>query len=223
MIEYASGQGTATGYLAAPVEANGAGVLLLHAWWGLKPFFRETCDRLAGEGFVVLAPDLYRGRTASTVEEAQGLMSSLDFEQALMDVNGAVDYVRAHPSVTAPGLGAVGFSMGAALALELSTQRPADIAAVVAFYGTGAADYAAANAAYLGHFGETDGWEPLQDVRRMEADIRAAGREVAFHIYKGAGHWFFEEDRPEYDAEAARLAWERTVTFLRCNLARKQG
>ena len=75
-------------------------------------------------------------------------------------------------------------------------------------------DYRTARAAYLGHFAAHDDFEPLEAVRALEAKIRAAGREVTFHVYPGARHWFFEPNRPEYDPAAAELAWERTLAFL---------
>ena len=94
--------------------------------------------------------------------------------------------------------------------------------AVVAFYGTGLwlqTEYSVARAAYLGHYAEVDEWEPIDEVRGTQEALRAAGCEVTFYTYPGVGHWFFEEDRiAHYDAEAARLAWERTVEFLRARL-----
>ena len=93
------------------------------------------------------------------------------------------------------------------------------IAAAVIFYGTTKAEYVTANASYQGHFAEHDQYEPIESVRALEEGIRAGGREATFYIYPGTGHWFFEEDRPAaYDAEAAALAWQRTVAFLRQHL-----
>ncbi len=220
MIVFPADGRTTAGYLATPVGGNGPGVLVLHAWWGLTPLFRSLCDRLAGAGFVALAPDLHHGRTAATIEGAEALLSAVPFEEKRADVLGAIEHLAAHPAVrgSESGLGAVGFSMGAAWALYASTLAPERIAAAVAFYGTNDADYGAARAAYLGHYVEDDEWEPFDGVRRMEETIRAAGREITVHAYPGVRHWFFEEDRPEYDAEAARLAWERTLDFLRRQL-----
>jgi carboxymethylenebutenolidase len=220
MIEYGADGRAATAYLAVPPGGAGPGVLVLHAWWGLTPFFREVCDRLAGEGFVALAPDLYGdGQTAGTVDEAEALMAASDSNQLRERALAAVDYLRAHPAVGGARLGAVGFSMGGAWSLLLSSLRPDDIAAVVVFYGSGEADFSRARAAYQGHFAADDEWEPLDGVGQMEADLRAAGRDVTFYTYPGTGHWFFEADRPEHhDPEAARLAWQRTVEFLRTSL-----
>lgn len=221
MLEFAAADHTATGYLAIPAAGAGPGVLVLHAWWGLTDFFTGLCDRLAAAGFVALAPDLYGdGRTAATIEEAERLLAARDFERTTATVLGAVEHLRQHPAARDKALGVVGFSMGASWALSLSSLKPDDVAAVVTFYGGGEADFAAARAAYLGHYAERDDWEPLEGVAQLEATMRAAGREVTFHRYPSAGHWFFEADRPDaYDAEAARLAWERTVAFLRRRLA----
>ena len=218
MITFAAGDRTGTGYLALPAQQSGPGVMVLHAWWGLNTFFQELCDRLARAGFVAFAPDLYQGRIAATIDEAKALLDQRDFEAMQAIAAGALAYFRAHPAVRGDGVAALGFSMGAAWAAELASAAPADIQAVVLFYGVVDADFAQARAAYLGHFAEDDEWEPLDGVRQMEADLRAAGRAVTLHLYPGAQHWFFETNRPEYDAEAAELAWERTIEFLQRHL-----
>ena len=218
MITFAAGDRTGTGYLALPAQQNGPGVMVLHAWWGLNPFFQELCDRLARAGFVAFAPDLYQGRTATTIDEAQALLDQRDSEAMQAIASGALAYFRAHSAVRGGSVAALGFSMGAAWAAELATAAPADIHAVVLFYGTVAADFAQARAVYLGHFGAEDEWEPIDGVREMEADLRSAGRTVTLQFYPGAQHWFFETNRPEYNAEAAELAWQRTIQFLQAHL-----
>lgn len=223
MIEFQAGETMAKGYLALPESGKGLGVLVLHAWWGLNDFFKSLCDRLAGEGFVAFAPDLYNGRLATTIDEAEQLLEQRDGNFMHHAATGAVDFLRGHPAVQGKGLGAVGFSLGGAWSILLASERPGDIAAVVIFYGTGGADFSQSRAAYLGHFAEVDEWEPLEGVRQMEADMRAAGREVTVHTYPGVGHWFFEVDRPDvYNPEAARLAQERTVAFLKDKLEGEQ-
>ena len=113
----------------------------------------------------------------------------------------------------------IGFSLGAYWALLLSQARPDDVAAVVTVYGTDDGDYGTARAAYLGHFAEHDEYEPLEAVRALEEKIRAAGREVTFHVYPGAGHWFVEPGQPRRRRPAAaELVWERTLAFLRAKL-----
>ena len=208
-----------TTYLALPERGVGPGVLVLHAWWGLTDFFKSFCDRLAGEGFVVLAPDLYHGATAATIEQADHLSSKLSRAQATKEIPAAADRLRSHPNVKGDLFAMVGFSLGAYWGSWLVENRPSDIAAAVLFYGKRPGDYSGTRASFLGHFAEKDDFESLPSVRRVEKQIRAAGRQVTFHIYPGTGHWFFEADRPEaYQPAAAQLAWERTVAFLHAHI-----
>jgi carboxymethylenebutenolidase len=210
-------------YLATPERGSGPGVLVLHAWWGLTEVFTGVCDRLAAAGFVALAPDLYAsGATTDSIAEAEQLVAAHDRapEKAKAIVHAAVDDLLASPAATGGKIGIVGYSMGAYWALHLSQARPDKISAVVVFYGTDDGEYDTARAAYLGHFAENDDFEPMAGVRALETTMRAAGREVTFHIYPGTGHWFVEPNRPDvYNAEAAALAWERTLAFLQAQLA----
>lgn len=221
MLEEFEVNGTmVAGYLALPEREHGPGVLVLHAWWGLTPFFKEVCDRLAAEGFVAFAPDRYGGPTAATIEEAEALQRQRE-DQARTEaiLRASVKFLGTHEAVVGEGLGALGFSAGAAWALLLSVREPDLLKAVVALYGTWQTDYTGARAAYLGHFAEVDEWEPIEEVRGTQEALLAAGCKVTFYTYPGVGHWFFEEDRVgHYDAQAARLAWERTIEFLRARL-----
>ena len=214
---------TVAGYLTLPERGHGPGVLVLHAWWGLTPFFEDVCERLAAEGFVAFAPDRYGGPTAATIEEAEALQRQREDQvRTEAALRASVELLGAHEAVVGEGLGALGFSAGAAWALLLSVRKPDLLRAVIAFYGTGLwlqTDYHRARAAYLGHYAEVDEWEPVDEVLGTQEALRAAGCEVTFYTYPGVGHWFFEEDRAgHYDAEAARLAWERTVEFLHARL-----
>lgn len=209
---------TANAYLASPSKANtggSPGVLVLHAWWGLKPFFKQVCDRLAEQGFTALAPDLYQGRVAQTIDEAKAFMAEND--NAWMET--AARAAKAHLVSLRPGkpIGEVGFSMGGNWALVLAADEP-DIAAGVLFYGIGEADFSKISAKIQGHFSDSDEWEPMDGVRWLEGELKTANVEMEFHIYPKVGHWFVEEDRPEYDAAAAKLAWERTYEFLKKNI-----
>jgi carboxymethylenebutenolidase len=213
LIELDTGAGQARAYKGKPERASGPGVLVLHAWWGLTPFFKGVCDRLAAEGFVSLAPDLFGGVTADTAEEAEQLVNGMDNKRTYQLITAAVERLRLESG--SDGVGVVGFSLGGYWALALEDH----IRAVVTFYGTGDPEQVTSDAAYQGHFAETDEFAPMEEVRRLEDGLRAKGKEVEFHVYEGAGHWFFEEDRPgHYDPEAARLAWARTVQFLRRHL-----
>lgn len=215
MITFKAGRRRAKGYLVVPEGGDVPGILVIHAWWGLTDFFKSVCDRLADEGFVALAPDLYHGRTASTIEEAKHLKSMLKRDVAAEELRGAASHLSRLFATNGEKIGAMGFSLGAYWALWLSTQTPTEVAAAVPFYGIRNGDYKKTRAAFLGHFAETDKWAPLISVRKLEKQMRFAGREVTFHIYPGTKHWFFEEDRPDaYNPRAARQAWKRTVNFL---------
>lgn len=206
---------TAKGYLALPSQSNAPGIIVLHAWWGLNSFFKSVCDRLASKGFVVFAPDLNEGRVAATVEEAEQIMSELDSDRKHAIVMTSPEILSGRPEVRKEPFSLMGFSMGAAWALVLASERPADIRKVVLFYGIGDADFAKIKAEVLGHFSDVDEWEPMEGIRAMEADMRAAGLQPTFHIYPQMAHWFFENDRPEFDPQAAEVAWTRTLEFLR--------
>ena len=205
----------AQGYLALPAQSDAPGVIVLHAWWGLNDFFKSLCERLAAEGFAAFAPDLNEGRVARTVDEAKEIMSALDGQRKYDVAMAAVDFLRARPEVQQAPFGLIGFSMGAAWSLVLASERPDDFRKVVMFYGVGEADFAKISADVLGHFSDVDEWEPMEGIRAMEEDMRSAGVVLGLHIYPQLSHWFFEEDRPEFDPQAAELAWTRTLEFLR--------
>lgn len=205
------------GFLAAPPTGNGSGVLVLHAWWGLNDTIKELCTRLAQEGFAAFAPDLYHGKVAKTIAEAETLGKALDsnFVQAKAEVAEAAVFLNDRVGQAERDLAAIGFSMGATYALDLSNAAPEYIRSVVVFYGTWVEDLSNSRAAYLGHFAENDEFEPLSGVDKLEEYIRRIGRPVTFYRYPGTEHWFFESDRPQYDVAAASLAWERTLAFLK--------
>lgn len=204
------------GYLAVPPSGKGSAVLVLHSWWGLNDATRAFCRRLAESGFVVFAPDLYHGKVADTIAGASTLSTALNASQAKADIAEAARFLTERAGQAGRGLAVVGFSMGANYALDLSVTNP-DIHSVVVFYGTGGeGDYGSSRAAYLGHFAETDEFEPQSGVDMLEAALQRAGRPVNFYRYPGTGHWFFEPDRADaFNQEAANLAWERTLAFLR--------
>jgi carboxymethylenebutenolidase len=205
-------------YLALPRSGTGPGVLVLHAWWGLTDFIRDFCERLAQEGFVALAPDLFSGTVARTVEDAERHLHKFDEEHiAPPIVMTAVEELRKHPAVTGNGLGVVGFSMGASWALWLAEEKPDLIRAVALFYGTngGGGDFRQSKAAFLGNFAEKDPYEPEEGIKELEKNLKSVNRPTTFYTYPGTGHWFFESDRQDtYHAQAAQLAWDRTLAFL---------
>ena len=122
-------------YLAIPKSGQGTGIVVFHAWWGLTEFFKQVCERLADEGFVALAPDLYHGATADAIEDAKRLRSELDRKAANKELKEAVDFLLSHQTVNNSKIGAIGFSLGCGFALEAARSRPKAVKAVVLFYG----------------------------------------------------------------------------------------
>ncbi len=217
MKEFQVNGRTISAYLAEPEQGSGPGVLVLHAWWGLTKPFQQVCDRLAEAGFVALAPDLYHGKTTASVEEAQTLSEALDqdMERWRGDIAGALQVLRQYDTTNHGKFALIGFSLGGAYALDTSVTLAEEVAAVVTFYDSyPGLDYQSAKAAYLFHFAENDPFNPAKSGASMEQDLKAAGRPVTVFTYPGTNHWFFEENRPEYDAEAEQLSWERTIEFL---------
>lgn len=207
-----------TGYLALPAGDAGPGILVLHGWWGLTPFFRGVCDRLAGAGFVALAPDLFAGATADDEAGAQALLADASPDELAHLSRASLVTLRDVPGTPDGPVGILGFSMGASMALWLAARVPAEVAATTVFYGVQDIDMAEATCAFQGHFAEDDHLVADDDLTLLEADLHLLGRTTEFHRYPGTGHWFFEPDRPEYDEEAATLAWDRTLEFFRRHL-----
>jgi carboxymethylenebutenolidase len=206
------GDSTVPAHFAGPSDAR-AGVVVLHAWWGLNDDVIGYADRLAREGYAVLAPDMFGGKIATTVEEAEGLTSEGDAVAGDIAM-AAVDTLaeRVGPDGR---LGILGFSFGAAYAILTPSERDR-VSASVAYYGTYWGDFLAkSKAAFLGHFAENDPYEPAESVDSLEKAMTDAGRKAEFHRYPGTGHWFAEPSRPDaYDRAAAELAYDRTVAFL---------
>lgn len=206
------------GYFVPSATGPGPGVLVLHAWWGLNDTIKAICDRLAQAGYTVFAPDLYHGKIAATIPEAEALGKKVDEneQQTRAEIAEAARYLEARAGSDGSGLALLSFSLGGYFALDLAASEPERAKAVVLFYGSGGGDFSRSRAAYLGHFAENDPYEPAEYVDELEAELRKTGRPVTFYRYPGTGHWFFEPDRPEaYNEEAANLAWERTLAFLR--------
>jgi carboxymethylenebutenolidase len=205
------------GYLALPPAGAGSPVLLLHAWWGLNNTTKTYCNRLTESGYVTFAPDLYHGKVADNIADAETLGSALDanYLQAKAEIADATRFLIERTARTAHGLAVIGFSLGAFYALDLAAADPQHVHSVVLFYGTGGVDFSNSKAAYLGHFAEEDEYEPQSNVDELEEALRRAGRPVTFYRYPGTGHWFCEPDRVQaYHPASASLAWDRTIAFL---------
>jgi carboxymethylenebutenolidase len=217
----ASGQ-SASGYLAAPPSATGPGVLVIQEWWGLVDHIKQVCDRLAHEGFFVLAPDLYHGTATRSPDEAGKLFMALNIAKAAADLRGAADALLSRPDVTSKRVGVVGFCMGGQLAMYAGAEFPERIAAVVNFYGVHPnvrVDPAKLKVPLQAHFAKRDTSVKEASARALVDKIRGAGGTVEAHYYD-ADHAFFNDTRPTvFDRRCAEEAWERTLTFLRANVA----
>lgn len=195
---------------------------MLHSWWGLDSFFRKLCGRLAANGFVALAPDLYGGRVATTARAARALRAastSRRKEPVYRFLIRQIDQLTDHPGVEGRRIGVIGCSMGGHWAFWLAQRPELPIAATVTFYAARSGDFSRSRSAFLCHFAEHDEW--VSDAARKKLRRRLAQDrvEATFHTYPGTGHWFFERDRTEaFVAAAARLAWARTREFLDANL-----
>jgi len=191
---------------------------------GLNDTFKAVCTRLARAGYTAFAPDLYHGKVADTIAGAEILGNAIDaaHRQAEAEVAQAAVFLAERAGQSGNGLAVIGFSLGGYYALHLAAADPEHIRSVVLFYGTEGSmgsDFSPSRADYLGHFAENDPYETRANVELLEASLRRAGRPLKFHTYAGAGHWFFEPDRVDaYRPAAARLAWRRTLAFLRATL-----
>ena len=224
---FPSGDGQAHGYLAVPPSGSGPAVVVIQEWWGLTDHIADVTDRLAAEGFVALAPDLFGGRTTHDAEEAGRLLSELPVDQAARDLGGAVDFLLGHEAVTSSTVGAVGFCMGGGFVLLLAVQQDGRVSAAVPYYGIGPAvpsTFEGLTAAVQGHYGERDDFYPADDARAQAEQIRAeSGAQVEFHFYD-AGHAVHNDTNAlgTYSPDDAALAWSRTVDFLR-DRVREEG
>ncbi|HUG55811.1 MAG TPA: dienelactone hydrolase family protein [Candidatus Limnocylindrales bacterium] len=210
-----------TGYLARPKSGNGPGVVVIQEWWGLVSHIETVADRLAAEGFLALAPDLYHGAKTTEPDEAGRLLQQLAVPRAAKDMSGAVSFLLSHEAHAGDAVGTVGFCMGGWLALVLATERP-EVRAAVTFYGLlvkPQPDFSKLRGAVLGHFAENDDMANADAVRQLDRKLTELGTEHTFHTYPGTTHAFFNDTRPEvYKKDAAELAWRRTIEFLRTRL-----
>jgi carboxymethylenebutenolidase len=225
IVDFPSNGHTAQGYLAVPAGGGGPGLVLIQEWWGLVPHIQDLAERFAAAGFVTLAPDLFHGDKTTEPDEAGKLMMALNLDRAGRDLAGAVTYLRGHDAVRGEKVGVTGFCMGGGLALVLACQQGDAIGACVPWYGLipwpdAQPDWDALTAPVLMHVAGKDEYFSPEKARELEDDLVARGKRVEVHVYDGADHAFFNDDRPEvYDAEAGSLAFGRTVAFLDEHLA----
>ncbi|MCQ8187316.1 dienelactone hydrolase family protein [Streptomyces rugosispiralis] len=215
-VTFPSAGTPAHGYLALPPSGQGPGLIVIQEWWGLDHHIADVTDRLAREGFVALAPDLYGGSVAHNADEAYRMMQELPVGRGVELLSGAVDHLLGRPEVTSDTVGAVGFCMGGGFVLYLAA-ADSRVSAAVPFYGViqgELPDFSGLRADILGHFGENDNTIPLDGLERLRRVIREeSGVEPDFRLHP-AGHAFFNDERPSYHAESAASAWQSTLGFL---------
>ncbi len=226
-VTFASNGTTASGYLALPPNGRGPGVLVIQEWWGLDSGIKEMADRLAADGFVALAPDLYHGELAAhdEMDKAGSLMAALPPDRAGRDMSGAIDFLLANDVVAGDGVGVVGFCMGGMLSFLIAANRPDAVRAVVPFYGfpqgDAEPDWSALGAKVRGHMAEHDDFFPPAAAHALEAKLRALGKDVVLTVHPGSGHAFMGPHNAlgTHDAGLAASVWPDVVAFLRGELA----
>jgi carboxymethylenebutenolidase len=218
-VSYKSGDETVSGYLAAP---SGGGkhpaLIVVHEWWGLNDWVRAKADKFAADGYVALAVDLYRGKTAGTdADVAHQLMRGLPEDRAARDLDAAFRYLSGRPDVDSARIGSIGWCMGGGYSLQAAIEEPT-LAACVIYYGRLVTDpktVAKIRAPMLGNFGAEDQGIPPSMVQAFDGEARAAGKSADFKIYPGAGHGFASNPDPKvYKPDAAKDADARTDAFL---------
>lgn len=222
MIEFGSNGATAGGYLAVPSSGTGPGVLVIQEWWGLVPQIKRVCDRLADDGYVALAPDLYHGELAEhdEMDKAGHLMTTLDIANAVIDMSGAITALLDRDDVRGGQVGVVGFCMGGMLSLLIGAHEGDRIGAVAPFYGAplgdGAPDWSGLTATVVGHFAENDDFFPPDAISALEAELKSLGKDVDFTVYPGSGHAFTNEDDPlgTYDEALDQQTWDATLALF---------
>jgi len=221
-VSYKSGNETVNGFLALP-EGHGKhpGLVVIHEWWGLNDQIKDEAQKFAGEGYVALAIDLYRGKVATTAEEAHELMRGVPDDRGIRDLDAAYDFLAARRDVEASKIGSVGWCMGGGWSIKLAMSEP-KLAACIVNYGslpTEASSIAKIDAPVLGNFGADDRGITPDSVHAFEAAMKAAGKSVDLKIYEGAGHAFQNPNNKQgYRPEATADAWARMTAFLKKNL-----
>jgi carboxymethylenebutenolidase len=223
-VTYQSGSETVNAILYTP-QGNGPfpALVVIHEWWGLNDWVKEEASKLADQGYVALAIDLYRGKVATTPDEAHQIMRGVPEDRANRDLLAASTYLRSLKNVNRARVGSIGWCMGGGYSLDLAIADP-QLKAAVINYGHLAADDATLkkiNADILGIFGGQDKGIPPADVNKFESQMKALGKTVDIHIFPDAGHAFENpNNKTGYRADDAAEAWKLTVAFLEKYLKR---
>jgi carboxymethylenebutenolidase len=198
------------------------GVILIHEWWGLTDGVRAMADRIAAEGYVVLAVDLFGGRSTRSPADARALMVEVLENPGLAEENIRQAYQFLVDSGQAPRIGALGWDFGGGWVLNAAMLFPNDLDAAVIYYGQVISDerrLAPVNVPILGLFGENDRGIPVESVRRFEQSLEMLGKNYEIEIYPDAKHAFADPASANYNNAIAEQAWARTLAFLNLHLS----
>ena len=217
-VSYKSGDETVNAILYTP-QGKGPfpAIVVIHEWWGLNDWVKEEASKLADQGYMALAIDLYRGKVATTPDEAHEIMRGVPQDRATRDLLAATGYLRAQKNVDPKRVGSIGWCMGGGYSLDLALNDPKLKAAVINYghLATEEASLKKIDAAILGIFGGQDRGIPVVDVNKFESQLKATGKTAEIHIFPDAGHGFENPNNKQgYRADDAAQAWKLTVDFL---------
>jgi carboxymethylenebutenolidase len=221
-VTYKSGDESVQGVLYTP---DGKGpfpaLVVIHEWWGLNDWVKEQAAKLSDEGYVTLAIDLYRGKVATTPDEAHEIMRGVPEDRAARDLHAAVEFLKSQSNVKKDRIGSIGWCMGGGYSLNVALQEPT-LAVAVINYGHLASDAASLkkiNASVLGIFGAQDRGIPVDDVKKFGQALEQQGNKVEIVIYPDAGHGFENpNNKASYRADDAADAWKHITSFLAATL-----
>jgi carboxymethylenebutenolidase len=217
-VSYKSDDATVKAILSMP-EGKGPfpGIIVIHEWFGLNDWVKEQASKLTGEGYVTLAIDLYRGKVATSDDEAHELMRGLAEDRVNRDLAAAFEFLSSQPNVKKDRIGAIGWCMGGGIALDLALEEP-KLAADVVNYGhlvTDPAEVKKIQAPILGLFGAQDRGITPDDVRKFGEEMDKQGKKADITIYPDAGHQFENpNNKGAYRPKDAEDAWNKTVAFF---------
>jgi carboxymethylenebutenolidase len=217
-VSYPSGSETVSGYLALPGSGKHPALIVIHEFWGLNDWVKDEAQKFAAQGYVVLAVDLYRGKVATTPDEAHELMRGVPEDRAARDLEAAFAYLAARPDVDAGKIGVVGWCMGGGYSIRFAVSEP-KLAACIVNYGplpTDPTNIAKIKAPVMGNFGADDRGITPASVQAFDAAMKAAGKSVDVKEYDGAGHAFENPNNKDgYRPAATADAWTRMTAFLK--------
>ncbi len=209
-------RGATGGFIAAPKDAEKhPGVLVIQEIWGLVENIKDITQRLAEEGYVALAVDLYDGKTVKTLEDGRSIRENISEGMMLKDIEAGFEYLKSLPNVKPGRIGSVGYCMGGGLSLRLACEN-SELAAAVVFYGRNPSPIDIVkniNCPILGNYAGEDRGITEADVNLLRDTLKKYGKTHDIKIYPGAPHGFFNDTRESYRPEAAKDAWQRVLKF----------